>query len=206
MVKLISAIVFLALVLTACGDNPTPAPGAVVEVTRIVAPTTSALAATIAPTNTAALTKTTVPATTAVITNTPISSASTSESVKELIGQSGVQYKQKIQVIAADRYKEIAGKNKTAKSEGNFIVTEFSVDNTEGSEDGGIVFADLIDGKGRTFSVISNSEVTLILILEEPYRTKYKQSSSIQPGFKGQAFQVFEVPLDAKDFKIKIGV
>lgn len=80
--KVLISVVFTTLFLTACGDNPTPAPGAVVEVTRIVevtkivevtrmvaAPTTSAPAATtpaatLAPTNTEAAPKTTVPPTT----------------------------------------------------------------------------------------------------------------------------------------------
>jgi hypothetical protein len=222
--KIISIFGSLFLVFTflaACGDSPTPAPASTVEVTRIVevtklvevtkivtvqvtqaAPTT-ALAPTTANATTPAAT-TALPATT-IASTTPPSSGNFNPDVSELVGQSGQYKDMKIKISRADKYAEIQGVSKTAKSQGAFIVIQFDIDNTNGKEPASYFPATLVDNKNRSFSGSTNSDVYIILALDEPYKSKYKTDIPVQPGFKGQFFNVFEVPTDATGFKIKIG-
>lgn len=132
MFRMILIILFLSLVLAACGDNPTPAPAAVVEVTRIVevtklvevtrmvaAPTTSAPAATPTLAATIAPAATTAPA--ATIAPTKTTAAATTAAAQQAITM----------VVNGNRKQENVETRKP-KSGFTYYIVDFTVTNATG--------------------------------------------------------------------------
>ncbi len=120
---------------------------------------------------------------------------------QELIGQNAVKDDVKITITSVDRFSQITDSNgKVLQSQGAFLILVYELDN-QSSKPQSIVFLSIIDGKGRTFSGTSNMDAIGAIAFSGSYKTDF----SIQPTFKGKGYSLFEVPIDASNFKIKLG-
>jgi len=88
----------------------------------------------------------------------------------------------------------------TIKPQGYFLVVSYDLENI-GKEPASLVFANILDGKGRKFTATSNADA----VLSVAFSGKYKTDFSIQPGLNGKGYTVYEIPTDATNFKFTMG-
>lgn len=123
---------------------------------------------------------------------TPITSGPGSELVGTLIATENLDVK----IKKVERYNELKYEGKTVKPKGSFLVISYDYANI-GKTPVAIVSLTLKDGQDREFESSYDSDVSGAL-----RKMGYTSSFVVNPGFIGSEYRVYDVPADAKDFKL----
>lgn len=133
--------------------------------------------------------------------NQSIVLAPNSQFGKELIGQTATTSDLKATVTGVEHISELKNsKGDSIKPQGAFLVVTFEIENI-GKQSTMLLFAALVDNKGRRFSGTTGTEALGAIT----FSGRYKTDLTVQPGTKGKDYKLFELPLDATNLKLEVG-
>ena len=119
---------------------------------------------------------------------------------QELVGQSGQDDTFLMTVTGVKRISEIHGDGKVFTSQGVFLILTFDLKNVSKASDVTLIYPKLTDSQGRTFSASANLRARA----EIDFAQQFPDDVSVEPGFTGHSFELFEVASDSTSLKFVV--